>query len=286
MSTSGQLEVLTYAGDATWNDARGRRMLRYFMIGQLATMVCLAGLALAMLRNSWHRVAELPGVLLSLGCTAVLIGLLSGLFLSFLLWLRQRGGALRFRSTIAAMACGSGTIVCTMLIPWWPLSLLCAVVLACISGMILSRRVKEQHFLGSGLAARFRRQSMTTGAVMVAFVAAGYLSACMSRSAVEQQLAREIAFDVYSGQPFNVKRGDADSERVFQAGGYQARRVPVGGSFFPWGEVKNSHVTYPFEVTADHGWVATPLRGGGARTNYFCLFGLVFRMGDESEWEA
>jgi hypothetical protein len=123
-------------------------------------------------------------------------------------------------------------------------------------------------------------------------VALGYVSALISVGQCEEAAADRVAMELANRDVFvlPVESGPMDypgSEAILRRSGFNVRACkssPQEFSCFPWAGVAHGSVVYPFLVDVRWGFVAAPLTGWGARTRYFAMFGLVFRVHDFGGW--
>ena len=123
--------------------------------------------------------------------------------------------------------------------------------------------------------------------LLVLFVA-GYLSDYVSTSACEQQVARWVVQDVMRGQEFHVlPTAPRESLPILQKAGGRVRLLQLKeGQLveFPWAEVGQAKIKYPYVVTVNWGFCHAPLSGQGGERRFLCLFSYVIRLGDRSRW--
>jgi hypothetical protein len=122
--------------------------------------------------------------------------------------------------------------------------------------------------------------------------AAGYVSSVLSRPAAERGAASRIAAELGTRHVYALPDDPASrvnypvSSATLTRAGFTVRDCQhTGDQFdcFPWAGM-TSMVVGPFFVEVRWGRAAAGLSGGGTRTRYLALFGLVFPLGDNGGW--
>ncbi len=280
---SDAVNILPYAAHHTRNELRAKAVLRTFLLGSaLGTMSALAAIELVMRYLS--TVPPPSSIILSCGMGAVVM-LPETFGLTLAIWLRQRNGPVHFRGPFCAGIFGAS---CGFLLFWTVLSwfIVLPIAVSFIAGLCACGQPRE----GEGTLPFLHRRHLCvwvlSGSLMLLLVGGGYLSATMSKRAVEQALAKKVAVDVYRRKPFKVINdvGGWGGERVFRSGGYTVIPATVENCF-PWGDVGDVQIEGPFQISGKWDWCAEPQFGGGGKIVYFGFFGYIVEL-DEPEHYA
>jgi len=134
-----------------------------------------------------------------------------------------------------------------------------------------------------------------TVAILAAVVLLGYASSFVSRSCAERAAGNRIATDLGTTSVYVLAEQADDplsypgSAMVLSRAGFTVRVCRTSGDqfdCFPWVGISPAKVIGPFVVEVQWGTAAARLSGGGTRTRYFALFGVVISIGDMGGWAS
>jgi hypothetical protein len=287
MVPEGRPPVLDYADGSDLNERRGARLMGWYWIGMTAAAVAM----MAIVFNAQPGYVALSARLQTCGMTiafAALWHFLPATFAASLgVWIRQkREGILHYRSAVSPLLWGFLGFVVSALVLWPLVELGWSMVFSFIAGTCLVGRAARHDQPRLFLVKRFRRYWMVTGTVTAVLLGGGYLSAWLSRGAVEQALAIKVV-NVNRGRPFKLLPDSRwDGARIFRAGGIVTLGPATPPDYFPWGDVGDVHLEGPFQVSGKWSWCLGPQYGGGSKIVYFCFFGLVIEMDEPETWAS
>jgi hypothetical protein len=278
--------VLEYDGKRGANERQGGRVIAFFWLGIIVGAI-VAGVLILRSESGFHKLDKTIKIAViqtgGLGI-AHLIPATFGLALG--VWLRLKGqGAVHYRGLWAPLlwGCVGGFVASILILSAW-VWFVFILAYSLVAGLCQCTQAREDETESAILRRRYQRYWVVTGAVMALLLASGYASAWVSREACEQKLARKVAVEIYSGKAFKLRPNAAeDAERIFRTGGYPI--LPADReNRYPWGDVGDTRIEFPFVVSVEYGWVAAPTYGGGMRVRYICLFGLVIEYGTYEKW--
>jgi hypothetical protein len=132
-------------------------------------------------------------------------------------------------------------------------------------------------------------------ASFVGLVLVGFVSSFASRGQAERAAGARIAADLgTTGVHVLPERAEdplsyPGSATVVPRAGFSVRTCRESSDqidCFPWAGISPANVIGPFVVEVQWGAAGAGLSGGGTRTRYFTLFGLVIPMGDVGGWAS